>query len=83
MQFGIRKDEVNYYPSKVGATPPAAEPRPDIKMSHQEAGDREKVMIEKTNDFQQAGDRYRNFDEDRKKRFVMRLVEKMTEPRVS
>lgn len=42
-----------------------------------------KKMIEKENNFQQAGELYRTFDEARQERFIKRVVERLTSPRVT
>lgn len=46
-------------------------------------GPREKKMIEKENNFQQAGDNYRSFDPARRERFIKRLSDALNAPRVS
>ena len=45
------------------------------------AGPRERRMIEKENNFQQPGERFRSFDPARQDRFVARLVEFLAESR--
>eukprot|EP00188_Purpureofilum_apyrenoidigerum_P001465 Plantae.Rhodophyta-Purpureofilum_apyrenoidigerum.ctg18029.p1 GENE.Plantae.Rhodophyta-Purpureofilum_apyrenoidigerum.ctg18029~~Plantae.Rhodophyta-Purpureofilum_apyrenoidigerum.ctg18029.p1 ORF type:complete len:509 (+),score=90.91 Plantae.Rhodophyta-Purpureofilum_apyrenoidigerum.ctg18029:52-1527(+) len=80
MNFMHREDEVNYWPSnhskaKEGEEWPIAQ---GIVQ-----GERKKEMIEKENNFQQAGEHWRSFDDDRRERFVQRVAEKLNEPRVT
>lgn len=65
-----RKEEVNYFPSRLHPVSHAVKPpQPSSEMS----GKRERVMIEKENNFQQPGERFRSFDPARQERFVTRI----------
>lgn len=45
------------------------------------SGPRERRMLEKENNFQQPGERFRTFDRARQDRFIERLCEFLGEPR--
>ncbi|KAK9865690.1 hypothetical protein WJX84_005180 [Apatococcus fuscideae] len=83
MNFMIKDEEVNYWPSHVEHTNEHNAVK-TTDLSHKIAGVRTREDIPKTNDFQQGGDRYRNLiakDEKRKERFIGHIVSWMTEPK--
>lgn len=80
MNFMHRDEEVNYFPSRFDPV------RHSEKFPYQNmhvSGKREKAVIGKENNFKQAGDRFRSFDPARQDRFIMRISEMLTAPRVS
>ena len=70
--------QVNYFPSRFDPVR-HAERFPENRMPI--SGPRERRMIEKENNFQQPGDRFRGWDAARQDRFVTRLVEFLAESR--
>lgn len=58
------QEEVNYFPSKFDPVRNATR-TPGMMSGAELAGQREKQVIEKENNFQQAGERFRSFDADR------------------
>ena len=82
----VRVSETNYFPSSKNGAPrhatkvpvPGASPRRDQTSGiHTESATRETIPVQ--NNFGQAGDRYRSFDEKRKSRFVERVAESLNE----
>lgn len=72
MNFMTRDEEVNYFPSRFDPVRHAERfPENRIPIS----GARERRMIDKENNFQQPGERFRSFDPARKERFVKRMSE--------
>ena len=61
---GPLQEEVNYFPSRFDAVRHAAK-TPAMVSTEPISGVREKAMLEKENNFQQAGERFRSFDPDR------------------
>lgn len=47
------------------------------------SGNREKMCIAKENNFAQAGARWRSFDPARQDRFIKRIADMLTAPRVT
>lgn len=80
MNFMDRKEEVNYFPSRYDSVR-HAKPIP-VSQTPME-GVREKVIIEKEDNFTQAGDRYRSWDSARQERFRTRFLQMMLHPRVT
>ncbi|KAJ6353425.1 hypothetical protein OIU76_002446 [Salix suchowensis] len=80
MNFMHRDEEVNYFPSRFDPVR-HAERNPIPSVIH--TGKREKCIIEKENNFKQPGERYRSFAPDRKERFIRRLVEALSDSRVT
>ena len=70
--------QVNYFPSRFDPVR-HAERFPENRMPV--SGPRERRMIEKENNFQQPGDRFRGWDAARQDRFITRLVEFLAESR--
>lgn len=58
-----------------------AEPYPVSEMNIR--GTREKVVIEKEDNFTQPGDRYRSWDSSRQERFRTRFIQMLLHPRVT
>ena len=80
MNFMHRDEEVNYFPSRFDPV------RHSEKFPYQNmyvSGKREKAVIAKENNFKQAGDRFRTFDPARQDRFITRITEMLTAPRVA
>ncbi|XP_031482557.1 catalase isozyme 1-like [Nymphaea colorata] len=80
MNFMHRDEEVDYFPSRFDPVR-LAERHPIPSYSH--TGKRERMTIEKENNFKPAGDRYRSFSADRQERFIQRWVTVLSEPRVT
>jgi len=80
MNFMRRTEEVNYYPSRFDPVR-HAEPYPTSRMEI--TGAREKVVIEKEDNFTQPGERYRSWDPARQERFRNRFVQMLLHPRVT
>ncbi|KAG9443102.1 hypothetical protein H6P81_018956 [Aristolochia fimbriata] len=80
MNFMHREEEVDYFPSRYDPVRHAEKfPIPDKVIT----GRRTKAIIGKENNFKQAGDRYRSFSPDRQERFVTRIVEGLSDPRLT
>eukprot|EP00128_Syssomonas_multiformis_P012595 Colp12_sorted_trinity150504_noHs@28683 len=80
-ESGPSASEINYFPSTIAQNVREAAPYPK---GHQPLnGEKERHMIEKTNDFAQAGARYRSFDEARKERFAQRVAASLSSPRIT
>ncbi|CAI5487462.1 unnamed protein product [Closterium sp. Naga37s-1] len=80
MNFMHRDEEVNYFPSRFDPSRHAAQtPVPKGVLT----GRREKRVIEKENNFQQAGERFRSLPADRQERFINRFAELLTDPRTT
>lgn len=77
-----REGEVNYFPSFENKRLKEADPVVPVSKEVLN-GVRTRKMIEKQNNFKQAGDRFRNFDHARQERFIMRVIAKLTRPRVT
>lgn len=75
-----RTDEVNYFPSR---NDPARHAQPYPVSRALIHGMREKRVIAKENNFQQAGARWRSFDKARQDRFIGRVADALGEKRVS
>ncbi|XP_024543941.1 catalase-3 [Selaginella moellendorffii] len=80
MNFTHRDEEVNYFPSRFDPCRHAE--RVHIP-SHPLGGRREKVMIEKENNFAQPGAMFRSWPADRQERFIARVVDALSDPRVT
>ncbi|KAA8496074.1 Catalase isozyme 2 [Porphyridium purpureum] len=75
-----REGEVNYFPSKFDKVREAPHhPAPRTMAS----GERVKCVIEKENNFQQPGERFRTWDAARQERFVGRVSDALNAPRVT
>ncbi|KAK9814659.1 hypothetical protein WJX72_009344 [[Myrmecia] bisecta] len=83
MNFGQTSEEVNYWPSLSENQGPVDAGRGDINLSKESlaGAERTKENIPKTNDFQQAGERWRQMDQGRRERFLKHIVSWMTEPK--
>ncbi|KAL3131644.1 hypothetical protein ABBQ38_007941 [Trebouxia sp. C0009 RCD-2024] len=80
MNFMHRDEEVNYFPSRFDPVRHSEKyPYQNMKVS----GNREKMCIAKENNFAQAGARWRSFDPARQDRFIKRIAEMLTAPRVT
>ncbi|ERM96130.1 hypothetical protein AMTRI_Chr09g34060 [Amborella trichopoda] len=80
MNFAHRDEEVDYFPSRFDPVRHAERcPLPPQLVS----GKRERCVIEKENNFKQPGDRYRSFAPDRQERFVKRIVDALSDTRVT
>ncbi|KAL5984210.1 Carnitine O-acetyltransferase mitochondrial [Asimina triloba] len=80
MNFMHRDEEVDYFPSRYDPVRHAERfPIPDRIYT----GKREKAVIPKENNFKQAGDRFRTFAPDRQERFISRIVEGLSDPRIT
>ncbi|KAL5778344.1 hypothetical protein ACOSP7_011270 [Xanthoceras sorbifolium] len=80
MNFMHRDEEVDYFPSRYDAVCHAEKyPIPNRICS----GKREKACIEKENNFKLPGDRYRSWAPDRQERFIKRVVDALSDPRVT
>nr|QFQ66295.1 catalase [Phanerochaete pseudomagnoliae]QFQ66361.1 catalase [Xylaria sp.] len=76
----IREGEVDYFESRYDPARHAEKvPMPNAIVS----GRREKRIIEKQNDFKQPGERYRSWAPDRQERFLCRLVNALSDPRIT
>lgn len=76
--------EINYHPSHFSPQKPTTSVGPDTTMQSGPVEDkRTRATIEKTNDFGQAGARWRTFDEERQKRFVKRMAQLLGHPKVT
>jgi catalase len=80
MNFLHRDEEVNYFPSRFDPVR-HAERFPENRMPI--SGVRERRMIDKENNFQQPGERYRSWDPARRERFIKRLSEVVGDPRAT
>jgi catalase len=80
MNFMHRDEEVNYFPSRFDPVRHSEKyPIPPRVLT----GCRDKCVIEKENNFKQAGERYRTLDPARQDRFIQRVVDALTDPRVT
>ncbi|XP_021675148.2 catalase isozyme 2 [Hevea brasiliensis] len=80
MNFMHRDEEVDYFPSRYDPVRHAERtPLPHAIVS----GRREKCVIEKENNFKQPGERYRSWTPDRQERFLCRLVNGLSDPRIT
>jgi catalase len=80
MNFVDRSEEVDYYPSRHAPLRHAERyPIPTRPVT----GRREKIIIQKQNDFKQPGERYRSWATDRQDRFIQRWAEALSHPKVS
>ncbi|XP_042059244.1 catalase-like [Salvia splendens] len=80
MNFMHRDEEVNYFPSKYDPCRHAEKhPMPSAVIS----GRRERVCIEKENNFKEPGVRYRSWAPDRQDRYVKRWVDALSDPRIT
>lgn len=78
-----RTGEVNYFPSLTNKEIHEAPRTTPMPQAEHENGVRTKEVIHNEENFKQAGDRFRNFDPERQQRFVMRVVGKLSLPRVT
>ena len=78
--FAHKSGHVNYNPSSHDPVKMAA---PTPMPSSVVCGERLKKIIEKENNFFQAGERFRSFDKARQERFIKRLADTLVEPRVT
>lgn len=81
MNMTHRDEEVNYFPSRFDSVRQAK--RVNTISSEMLTGRREKADIVKTNDFIQAGERFRSFDPDRQERFANRMAGLLNHNRVA
>nr|Q9AXH0.1 RecName: Full=Catalase [Avicennia marina]AAK06839.1 catalase [Avicennia marina]AAP13538.1 catalase [Avicennia marina] len=80
MNFMHRDEEVDYFPSKYDPTRHAERhPIPNAVIT----GRRDRRVIEKEDNFKQAGDRYRSWAPDRQERFLRRWVDALSDPRLT
>ena len=80
MNFLHRDEEVNYFPSRFDPVVHAEKhPLPPRVLM----GRRTRSVIDKENNFKQAGDRYRTFAPDRQERFINRVVTGLSDPRIT
>lgn len=71
---------MNYFPSRFDPVRHSEKyPYQNMKVS----GNREKMCIAKENNFAQAGARWRSFDPARQDRFIKRIADMLTAPRVT
>ncbi|CAM6088976.1 unnamed protein product [Calypogeia fissa] len=80
MNFLHRDEEVNYFPSRFDPVRHAAK---YPIASNVVSGSRQKAIITKENNFKQGGERFRSFDQARQERFVGRIVDMLSDPRVT
>ncbi|KAI4354623.1 hypothetical protein L6164_003472 [Bauhinia variegata] len=80
MNFMHRDEEVNYFPSRHDPVRHAERFPINSAIIH---GRRDRKVLEKENNFKQAGDRYRSWAPDRQDRFVRRWVEVLSDPKVT
>lgn len=80
MNFMHRDEEVNYFPSRFD---PVRQSERFPYMDRAVSGKRVKQMIPKENNFQQPGHRFRSWDPARQDRFIKRITEMLTAPRVT
>ncbi|VAI10247.1 unnamed protein product [Triticum turgidum subsp. durum] len=80
MNFMHRDEEVDYFPSRFD--PAKHAPRYPIP-SRTLNGRREKMVIEKENNFKQPGERYRSMDPARQERFINRWIDALSDPRLT
>ncbi|XP_050215798.1 catalase isozyme 1-like [Mercurialis annua] len=80
MNFMHRDEEVNYFPSKFDSVR-HAEPYPIVSAMYN--GKREKCVIEKENNFKQPGENYRSWTPERQERFLNRIVDGLSDPRIT
>lgn len=77
MNFMHRENDVNYFPShKVNTKAAENYPKPE---EYEVRGTKQRVSIKNENNFQQAGERWRSFDDARKERFIDRVVMTLTD----
>ncbi|KAL8135777.1 catalase isozyme 1-like [Apium graveolens] len=80
MNYMFRDEEVNYFPSRFTPVRHAEKyPIPNSMVT----GRRDKRVIDKENNFKQAGDRYRSFSPDRQERFTAVALDFLSDPRVT
>jgi catalase len=80
MNMVHRDEEINYYPSKFDSVRPAEKfPIPQNILN----GRRDRLVIEKENNFKQPGVMYRSWAPDRQDRFIRRFVEALSDPRLT
>ncbi|KAK4383392.1 Catalase isozyme 1 [Sesamum angolense] len=80
MNFMHRDEEVNYFPSRYDPSRHAERyPIPPVVLS----GNRERICIEKENNFKQPGERYRSWAPDRQERFIRQWVEALSDARLT
>ncbi|KAL8491497.1 hypothetical protein ACS0TY_023203 [Phlomoides rotata] len=80
MNFMHRDEEVDYFPSRYDPCRHAEKsPMPPVVVT----GRRERMCIEKENNFQQSGERYRSWDPKRQERFIQRWVDALSDPRLT
>ncbi|KAM7257897.1 hypothetical protein ACFE04_013638 [Oxalis oulophora] len=72
--------EINYFPSRYDPVRHAEKYPTNTALA---PGRRERVIIEKENNFKQPGERYRSFTPDRQERFIARWVDTLSDPRVT
>eukprot|EP01025_Chloroclados_australasicus_P005944 TRINITY_DN1194_c0_g1_i4.p1 TRINITY_DN1194_c0_g1~~TRINITY_DN1194_c0_g1_i4.p1 ORF type:complete len:559 (-),score=38.84 TRINITY_DN1194_c0_g1_i4:382-1917(-) len=80
MNFMKREEEVNYFPSRFD---PASHASPYPMPQGMIQGKREKMMINKENNFQQPGERFRSWDPERQARFINRMSDMLSHPKVT
>ncbi|WCJ44708.1 Catalase [Euphorbia peplus] len=81
MNFMHRDEEVDYFQSRYAPTSHAEQvPIPNAIIS---GGRRMKTVIPKECNFKQPGERYRSWAPDRQERFLCRLANALSEPRIS
>ena len=81
MNFAQRDEEVNYFPSRFDPVRNAA--KAPVAAAVELSGRRERAVIAKENNFAQPGARFRSFDAARQERFVGRVVDMLSDPRLT
>ncbi|KAL3830512.1 hypothetical protein ACJIZ3_019314 [Penstemon smallii] len=80
MNFMHRDEEVNYFPSRYDPCRNAERhPIPSVVLS----GKRDRICIEKENNFKQPGEMYRSWAPDRQERFIRRWIDSLSDPRLT
>eukprot|EP00775_Hariotina_reticulata_P002758 gene2758-3052_t len=84
MNFMHKSEEVNYYPSAVAKKDRPADKSQVTVSQEKEGGVRVRTDYPKQQDeFRQPGERYRSFDEARKKRFQTHVLQWMSDPKLT
>ena len=81
MNFLQRDEEVNYFPSRFDPVRNAV--KTPSASAVELAGRRERAVIAKENNFSQPGARFRSFDPARQERFVGRVVDMLSDARLT
>lgn len=78
----VRKDDVNYFPSTKTQAATVGESKVPLPKGNVR-GIKMRRPLSKQNNFGQAGERWRSFDENRRQRLVVRAAETLNAPKVS